>query len=182
MTYRTLLSVFFSFFVLFSTESFAKTLATVNGHAITDNRFPDTSYLKLPADKQKLLIEQEINKELLIEYLMNKPFVNSPRFSKLFKRNKAKIEKKRNKRLNKEQTRYLKGLLAIEFYKRELAKNTSVSETDISQFYLLDKQKAGQTPLSEVKISIYEFLRNKQVGNVLREKLNELHQTAEIKK
>ena len=121
----------------------ANTIVTVNGRAITDDIVP--GYSKLDKQKQRLIKEQLINEELLMDYALKSDIVKDEEFKKVFEAQKAKIEKaykaKTNKSLSAEQIRNIKGSIAVQAMLAKKARSFKISDKEAKAFYEKNKSK-----------------------------------------
>ena len=130
--------------ILSATLLFSQTLVTVNGHKITDAIIPK-GYQELDDTKKSNLIEHLIKEELLHAYLLKQNLVHSEEFKKAFEQQKQlaseQYKKATGKALNKEQIRNLKGSIALALYQKQLFESTTVSDSEIKNFYDTNQEK-----------------------------------------
>jgi len=118
------------------TSSFllSKTLATVNGHKITDSLLsPD--YANLTEEQKSNLIDQLIKEEVIYANLLKGPDAKSTEFQQAFKQQKELIEQQYGKSLNSEQLRSIKGSIAVSLYQQKEFKKVKVKEQEMSSIY-----------------------------------------------
>lgn len=116
----------------------AKTFATVNGEDITQNdiaalmrAMPGVSFEQLPAEMKEQVINQAIERKLLIE--------------------QAKKEKIQNSKEYKEALANMQEDLMLEIWMRKEVENTKVSSSDIKKFYNDNKDKFLQPEMVKAK-------------------------------
>ena len=121
----------------------ANTIATVNGQVISDEIVP--GYEKLDAKKKEIVKDQLINEELLMAYALKSDIVKDKNFKKIFEAQKAQIEKmykeKFNKPLSKEQSRNIKGSVAVKMLLAKKAQKMKITDKDAKEFYTKNKKK-----------------------------------------
>jgi len=111
-----------------------ETLATVNGHKITDSLLSQ-NYANLTEEQKNNLIDQLIKEEVIYAKLLAQPTAKSPEFIQAFEQQKKLIEKQYGKSLNSEQLRNVKGSIAVSLYQQEEFKKVQVQEEEISAIY-----------------------------------------------
>jgi len=155
-------------FVLSSTLLFGKTLATVNGHKITDEIIP-AGYDKLDTTKQKKLINGLVREELLYANLLGSDVVKSSDFETLYAKQKeiaqAQYKQLQGKTLSEEQLRNIKGAVALVIYQNKMIKESSVSSADVKKFY--DENKAKMTHKDSAKIVALSFTSKDEATKAL---------------
>jgi len=120
--------------VLSSLLLFSKTLVTVNGHKITDSLL-SKDFQQLDETKKQMIVDQLIKEEVLYGNLLKSSLVNSQKFKKAFNQQKALVEKKYGKKLNKEQLRSIKGAIAVALYQQKEFQKAKVTNQEIKDFY-----------------------------------------------
>jgi len=120
--------------LILSSSLFAKTLVTVNGHAITDSLLAK-GYEKLTEQQKNNLLEQLIKEEVVYANLLNDPIVQSNQFQKAFEQQKNLIEQQYGKSLNVEQLRSIKGSIAVSLYQQKEFQKITISANEIKNFY-----------------------------------------------
>ena len=113
---------------------FSKTLVTVNGHKITDSLL-SKDFQQLDETKKQMIVDQLIKEEVLYGNLLKSSLVNSQKFKKAFNQQKALVEKKYGKKLNKEQLRSIKGAIAVALYQQKEFQKAKVTNQEIKDFY-----------------------------------------------
>ncbi len=130
--------------VISSSMLFSKTLATVNGHQITDSVVP-SGFEKLDESKKKLLVNRLVQEEILFSHLLGSNTAKSANFSKIYEKQKSiaqsQYKKSTGKNLNDEQLRSVKGSVALALYQQELFKNAKATDAEMKSFY---KQNASK--------------------------------------
>ncbi len=154
--------------LLSSTMLFGKTLATVNGHQITDDIIP-AGYDKLDTTKKKKLLDGLVREELLYSYLLSSDVVKSSEFEPLYAKQKevaqAQYGKMMGKALSQEQLRNIKGAVALAVYQNKLIKESSVSSSDIKKFY--DDNKAKMSHKDSAKIVAISFPKKEDASKAI---------------
>jgi len=124
--------------ILGSSLLLAKDLVTVNGHTITDTIIPK-GYEELDEIKKANLMEHLIKEELLHAYLLKQKLVKSKEFNEAFSQQKKAAEeqykKATGKNLNKEQTRNIKGSIALALYQKKLFESSNITDSETKDFY-----------------------------------------------
>ena len=111
-----------------------KTLATVNGHKITDSLL-STDYEKLTQEQKNNLVEQLIKEEVIYADLLKSAEVKSAEFKQAFTQQKNLIEQQYGKKLNSEQLRSIKGSIAVSLYQQKEFKKAKVKDQEIREIY-----------------------------------------------
>jgi len=127
-----------------STMLFSQTLATVNGHQITDSVVP-SGYTKLDEGKKKQLVARLVQEEILFSHLLSSSIAKSSEFNTVYEKQKAvaqsQYKKSTGKNLNEEQLRSVKGAVALAMYQKQLFKSAKASEADMKSFYAKNSAK-----------------------------------------
>ncbi len=130
--------LFLSSFIFAST-----TIVTVNGQAITDDIIPQ--YTKLDKQKQKIVKNQLINENLMMNYALKSGVEKDKNFQKIFKAQKDAISKaykaKTKKDLTKEQINNIKGSIAVRIMLAKKARSMKITDKEAKDFFNKNKAK-----------------------------------------
>lgn len=130
--------------LLSTTLLVGKTLVTVNGNKIDDSIIPK-GYEKLDDTKRAELMEHLIKEELIHSHLLKSDVVNDPQFKEAFAKQKElageQYKKASGKDLTKDQIRNIKGSIALVAYQQKQFKSTSISNSEIKDFYNNNQEK-----------------------------------------
>ena len=125
---------FITLLALTSSLLWGKTLATVNGHKITDSLL-SPNYEKLTQEQKSNLIDQLIKEEVIYADLLKEPEVKDAKFQQAFEQQKNLIEQQYGKKLDAEQLRSIKGSIAVSLYQQKEFKKAKVTEQEIQKIY-----------------------------------------------
>jgi len=130
--------------LLSTTLLISKTLVTVNGNKIDDSIIPK-GYEQLDDTKMAELMEHLIKEELIHAYLLKSDIVKDSKFKEAFQKQKKLAEeqykKASGKKLTKAQVRNIKGSIALIAYQQKQFKSTTISSSEVKDFYNNNQEK-----------------------------------------
>jgi hypothetical protein len=162
--------------LLFSVTLQAKTYAVVDGSKITDddiniimlqmNAKPGTTYKTLPKEDKKIVLDQAISRQLLIQYAKKTGTAKTKEYKKMLEN--------------------LKDDLALELWQREQFKKVKVSNDEAKKIYdenkkkFVDKKTKKQLSFDKVKTTIIQQVRLAKYQQLIQAEIVKLKQTSKI--